>query len=81
MGAEDGDRAAWDFFQFLDETRAFLPQAFHHVLVVDNLVPDVDGGAVLDQRAVDDLDRADHAGTEAPRLGEYYLHRDGPPTH
>jgi len=40
----------------------------------------VNRSAMLDQRTVDNLDRAHDTGTEAPWLGKYYLHRDGPPT-
>ena len=59
---------------FLDEHRALGLQAFDHVLVVHDLVPHIDRRAVFLQRALDDLDRAHHAGAETARLGQNDLH-------
>jgi hypothetical protein len=39
------------------------------MLVVDDLVPDIDGRAELLDGALDDLDRPIHTGAEAPRRG------------
>ena len=56
-----------DFGEFLDENRALGLQAVHDVAVVDDLVPDIDRGAVDRQRPFHDIDRPHHAGAEAPR--------------
>jgi hypothetical protein len=56
--------------EVLDEDRTLLLEILDDVGVVDDLVADVDRRAELVQRALDDLDRALDAGTEAARLGE-----------
>ena len=38
--------------------------------IVDDLVPDIDGRAIKIERALDDIDRAHHAGAESARTGE-----------
>ena len=54
-----------DFGQFLDENRAFCPQAVDHIAVMDDLVADIDRGAIDGQRPFHGVDRPHHAGTEA----------------
>ena len=67
-----------NFGEVLDEARALGLQAFHHVLVVHDLVTHIDRRAEFLQRPFDDLDGAHHAGAEAARLGEYHFHQDLP---
>jgi len=59
---EDRHRALGDrVVELLDEDRAALAQLLDHVLVVDDLLADVDGGAVQRERALDRLHGAVHA--------------------
>src|SRR5581483_3435815 len=62
--------ALGDLGLVLDEDGAELLEAPHDVLVVDDLVPDVDGSTVLLEQSLDDLDRAVDAGAKGPRRGE-----------
>ena len=64
-----------DLGEVLDEMRALGLQAFHHVLVVHDLVTHIDRRPILLQRPLDDLDGADDAGAESARLSEYDLHQ------
>ncbi len=52
-------------------------QAIDDVAVMDDLVADIDGGAVAFQRLFDDLDGAVDAGAEAARRGEIDFERGG----
>ena len=74
MRAEDRDGVGRDLGEVLDEVRALGLQAFDHVLVVHDLVAHIDRRAVFLERALDDLDRAHHAGAEAARLRQNDLH-------
>ncbi len=60
--------------QFIDEHRAARTQAIHHVAVMHHLVAHVDRRAEQLQRALDDLDGAIDAGTEAARIGKQDFH-------
>jgi len=53
--------------------RSMGAQVGDDVRVVHDLVTHVDRRAVLDERALDDLDGAIHAGTETARLGQQHL--------
>jgi hypothetical protein len=44
------------------------------VAIVHDLVAHVDGSAVLGQRPLDDIDRANDASAESTRLSQYDLH-------
>ena len=59
-----------DFAQFLDEDCAKALQTFDHITVVDDLVADIDRGAVLLQRQHDDLDRPIDTGAKTARLAK-----------
>ena len=72
--AEDGDRIRRHLKQILDEDRALGFQAFHDMLVVNDLMADVDRRAVFLERPFDDLDSPDHAGTKAARLSQKHFH-------
>ena len=60
----------WNLVELLHKYGAFGPQGFDHVPVVDDLVPDVDGGTEPLERQLNDLDGAIDAGTEAARRGQ-----------
>ncbi|BEH46566.1 hypothetical protein KNG_57670 [Burkholderia pseudomallei] len=68
--AEDGYGAVRHFVEFLNESRPFISQVFDYVPIMDDLVTYIDRRAVLLQRALDDLDRADNPRTKAARLGK-----------
>ncbi|MNV28603.1 hypothetical protein D3C71_1198000 [compost metagenome] len=71
VGREHDDGARGRVVQFIDEDRALGAQVFHHIAVVDDLMAHVDRGAMQFDRALDDVDGAVHAGTEAARLGQH----------
>lgn len=66
--AEDDRAAHRHVVQLLHEHRTLAAQIAHHVGVVHDLVAHIDGRTEPLQRALDDLDRAIHAGAEAARL-------------
>ncbi len=68
MGAEHGYRQRRNLRQVLDEDRALVLQAFDHVFVMHDLVPDIDRRAVLHERALDDFDGAHDARTKSAGL-------------
>ena len=70
VGGEDDDRALRHLGLLLDEDRPARGQLLDHVLVVDDLLADVDGGAVELQRALDRLHGAVDAGAVAAGGGE-----------
>ncbi len=61
----------------LDEARAFCAQALDDMPIVHDLVADIDGRAKAGKRLFDDVDRADHAGAESPRLRKHHTHWRG----
>src|SRR4029450_1864933 len=61
--------------QLLDEYRAKGAQTFHDIAVVHDLVAHIDWRAEQCQRALDDIDRTVHSGTESTRIGEQQSHR------
>ena len=81
VGGEHHDGALGHLVGLVDEDRAGLGQRLHDVHVVHDLVADVDGCAVLLQRALHGLDRAIDACAVSARLGEQHpLARRQPPT-
>src|SRR5258706_4309549 len=50
----------------MDEVRALCLQTIDNVAVVDDLVADVDRGAIDGERTLHSVDRPHHAGAEAP---------------
>src|SRR3569623_906281 len=78
MRRKHGDSVRRDLRQILDDTGAARLQRIDHALVVDDLVPDVDGRAVFLERTRDNLDGANHAGAKAAWLRENNLHRMAP---
>ena len=79
MCAEDDGRTVRNLVQRLDEHRSLALQVVDDVAVVDDLVANVDGGAKLRERELDDCDRPVDAGAEAARIGKQNVHqRDSP---
>ena len=70
VGGEDHRGAVRHLVQFVDEDRADDAQPVHHVLVMNHLVPHIDGCAEQRDCALDDVDGAVHAGAETARIGE-----------
>ena len=54
-----------DFSQFLDENGALGLQAVDHIAVMDDFVPDIDGGAIDGQRPFHGVDSPYHPGAKA----------------
>ena len=54
-------------FKSLREKNIKSLQSFHHVPIMDDLVPHIDGRAPFEQSALHDLDRPVHARAEAAR--------------
>src|SRR5271170_3561744 len=75
MRTEYRRRAARNLSQAFDETGTLGPKAFHHVAIVHDFMPHVDGRPIFDQCAFYDIDRADDASTETTGLSQDYLHR------
>ena len=75
MRTEDGDCPGGYFREVFDEARAFCTQAFDDMTVVYDFMSNVDGGAKLHERLLDDVDGPDYAGAKTARLREHYLHR------
>lgn len=73
MRREHHDGAGGRLVQFVDEHGALAAQILDHVAVVDDLVAHVDRRAMQLERALDDVDGAIHAGTEATRLRQQDL--------
>ena len=70
VGGEDDHLALGNLGLLLDEDRAALGKLLDHVLVVDDLLTDVDRGAVEVEGALDRLHGAVDAGAVAARSGE-----------
>jgi len=76
VGAEDSDGVRRHFRKVLDKDRALILQAFDHVFIVDDLVADIDRGAILLERALDDLDRTYDTRTKSARLRKIHFQWD-----
>src|SRR6185437_1020241 len=74
MGAEYSDGAFGHLVQFLDKAGAIVLELVHHMLVVNDLVADIDGLAILIERLLHDIDGTHDPGTEAARLGKNDTH-------
>ena len=70
MGGEHHHRTGRDVRVLVHEHRTALLQGSHHVQVVDDLLADVDGGAVALERHLDRLHGPVDTGTVAAWLGE-----------
>ena len=75
VGAENHGGAVGHLVPFIDEYRPYGAQTVHHVFVVDDFVPHIDGCAEQHDRSLDDVDRAVHAGAESARIGQVNLHQ------
>jgi hypothetical protein len=78
VGAEDRDRVGRHLGEILHEPRALGFEAFDDVLVVHDLVAHVDGRPIFLQRALDDLNGANHARAKSARLGQDHFHQHLP---
>ena len=74
MGTEDDNHLIRHLIQLFHEHRATGTQVFDHELVMHHFVTHINGWPEYFQCAVDDLDGAIDAGTEATRVGEFDLH-------
>src|SRR5262249_25599733 len=74
MRAEHRHRAIGDLIELLDKARALALQRVDDMLVVHDLMADIDGLAILLERALDDVDRPDDARAKTARLGKYDTH-------
>ena len=70
VGAEHGDGSRRDLVDFLHEARSLALQVLDHPLVVNDLVPDIDGHPVEGEGPLDGLDGALHPGTESTGLSQ-----------
>jgi hypothetical protein len=62
MGGENHRRVCiGDFIQFLDEHSALPFQIIDNIPVVDDFMPDIDGGTMKFQRLLDGIDGANDA--------------------
>ena len=68
MGAEHGYRLRRNLRQVLDEDRALGFEAFDHVFVMHDLVPDIDRRTVFLERALNDFDGTHDARTKSAGL-------------
>src|SRR5882762_11537742 len=75
MGAENDGGAVGHLVQFIDEHRADGAETVHHILVVNDFMPHVDGSAEQYDRPLDDVDGAVHPGAESARIGQEDLHQ------
>ena len=65
MRGEDEDASVRHLGEILDEDRSPLPESVDDEAVVHHLVPDVNRGAELPERGLDDADRTRNARAEA----------------
>ena len=74
MGAEDDPGFGGQPRQIVDEDRALLAQAVHHVAVVHDLVAHVDRRSKLFQSPLHHEHGALNARTKATRIGDHDVH-------
>ena len=65
VSTEDEERTRRDVGRVFDEDGSLRAQILDHVLVVDDLVPNIHGRAKTFERDFDDLDRSVYTRTEA----------------
>ena len=68
VGRVDHALAVGHVVDFVDKDRALFRQLVDHIAVMDDLAANVDGRAEGFESDLDDVDRAHHAGAEAPWL-------------
>jgi hypothetical protein len=59
-----------DLVELADEHRPLLPEVFHHVFVVNDLMADIDRRPMDRQRLLDRVDGTDHTRAETARRAE-----------
>ena len=73
VGRKDDDDIIGDFIQLFDKHSAAGAQRFNHKAVMNHLMTNIDGRTKHIERAVNDIDRAVHAGTKATRISQFNL--------
>lgn len=73
MRAEHDRNAIGHLIERFDENRPLRLQRFNDIAVMDDLVPDIDGGAITLDRQLDDADRPVDAGAKAAWGGHQNL--------
>ncbi len=73
VGAEDGARARRNLVKLVHENRALAAQLVHDMTIMHDFVTDIDRSAVKIDRALDNLDGADHARAKTARLCQNYF--------
>jgi hypothetical protein len=74
VGTHDHSGTERNLVKILYEHCALLAKVSNHMVVVDNLMPDINGGAESLERPLDNLNGAVHTGTKTPRFREKNLH-------
>ena len=77
MGREDDHLALGHLGLLLDEHRAAIGQFLDHMLVVDDLLADIDGGAVMVECTLDGLHGAIDTGAVSARRSQQDALRRG----
>ncbi len=75
VGGKDDKSAIGNVVEFVHEDGAPSLQLGHHVAIVDDLSPHIDGRAVLLEHAFDGLDRALDTGAKRPGPGQKHRFR------
>ena len=73
MRREHHDAPRGNLVEFGDEARAFETQILDHETIMDNLMANVDGGAMQFKRSLDDIDGAVHARAKPAWLRKQHL--------
>jgi hypothetical protein len=74
MGTHNHSRTHWDFIQVLHKNSTLLPQVSNNMVVVDDLVPNINGRSKSLERSLDNLNGTVHPRAEPPRLRQKNLH-------
>src|SRR5260364_454885 len=77
VSAENKHAACWDRLKRFHKNHALAAQLIDHHRVMVNLMPYIDRRAETRERALDNFNRAIHAGAKAARLREQNLRVGG----
>src|SRR5260364_169125 len=72
VSAEKKHAACWDRLKRFHKNHALAAQLIDHHRVMDNLMPYIDRRAETRERALDNFNRAIHAGGKAARMREQH---------
>ncbi len=70
---DHGLRRRWDLVQLVHKNGTFCPESINYKAVMNDLVPHVDGSAILGQGQLDDLDGAINPGAKTARGGQQHF--------